>query len=99
MVDTSNAIATSDQVDAARAIRMFANLASTALGVAPDQNYASEDANLTNYTGQHAASDPYRGAAVQGTTVPFGQTTVGGVVISPGLLILAALAWLLLKKG
>lgn len=100
MADQTNAIAASDQIDAARAIRMFANLASTALGVTPDQNYASEDAYLGNYTGQHAAADPYRGAAVQGTTTPFGQTAAsGGFVITPGLLILGAVVWLVLKKG
>jgi hypothetical protein len=90
----------SDAQDKVRAYRMFTGLASTFLGIEPDQNYASEDAAIGSPVGVHAVADPYRGAAVQGKTTAFGSTTSGGgLVLSPGLLLLALGAFFLLKKG
>lgn len=94
---------TNDQAaDKVRAFRLFSNLASAALGIEPDQNYANEDAYIGSPFGVHASADPYRGAVVQGRTNRFdtGSTSgAGALVITPGLILLGLGAWFLFKKG
>lgn len=102
-MDESQSYAPNAAADWVRANRMFANLGSLALGAGQDQNYASEDAYIGNPSGVAIIMDPYRGAAVYGTTNSVGEvgsTTDGQLVISPGLILLgAALLWLATRKG
>jgi len=93
-------LTSNDKLDAVRIYRMFTGAASAYLGIEPDQNYANEDAVIYNATGTHAAADPYRGAAVIGTTRSFGQTGAAdaGLVITPGLILLGVGLFFLLRS-
>ena len=98
-------ITNDEAADKVRAYRMFTSLASAALGVEPDQNYAGEDAYIGAPAGVHQVSDPYRGSVVQGTSnrVTTSTGTVsGGLLDGVPVLLLLAGAWLLWanhKKG
>jgi len=91
----------SEAADKVRAYRMFSGIASAVLGIEPDQNYASEDAYIGAPVGFHVTSDPYRGTAVQGKSTMVGTASGngGGFVVTPALLLLAGLAFFMLKKG
>lgn len=94
---------TNDQaLDKVRAYRMFTGLASAALGVYPEGNYAHEDAWIGNTTGQGITADPYRGAAYTGTSqrVTNGtQASAGGLYIPPVLILLGLGLWAMHRKG
>lgn len=99
-MDDTQQVAANDLADRVRAVRMFSGFLSSALGVEPDQNYASEDAYIGNPYGMHTVATPYRGTTVQGRTDMVGATgTAGaGFVLTPGLLLLGlGLLWLVNK--
>ncbi len=104
-MDDTQQVAANDVADRVRAVRLFSGFLSTALGVEPDQNYASEDAYIGNPMGLHAVATPYRGTAVQGRTDAFGNPVFSngqggaGFAITPGLLLLGAGLWWLMKKA
>lgn len=79
--------------EAVNTYRMFTGFASQALGVTPDQNYASEDGYMVNPVGQHAVYDPYRGSVVQGTSNVIKDNSAGMPEPGLNLIVWAALAW------
>lgn len=97
-MDDTQQVAASDVADRVRAVRMFSGFLSTALGVEPDQNYASEDAYIGNPMGYHTVATPYRGTTLQGRTDMVGVGQGAGFVLTPGLLLLGlGLLWLVNK--
>lgn len=85
-----------EEQDALRPVRQFIQLLS---GIASDQSYAGEDGRLWNPANQFRVLGP-QGTAVEGRAVIVGTTAGGGLVLSPGLVLIGAglAAWLLLKR-
>ena len=85
------------QADALRPLRMFVGaLAGGAAGYY-DNTYAYQDAYANSYPGRYQSIGPY-GVGIEG--LPVALTSGGGLVLSPGLLLvgLGALAVLFWKK-
>lgn len=97
-MDDTQQVAANDIADRVRAVRLFSGFLSTALGVEPEQNYASEDAYITNHFGVNTVATPYRGTTIQGRTDMVGVGQGAGFVLTPGLLLLGlGLLWLMNK--
>lgn len=86
-----------EQQDEQRTKRAFVGFLSSVLGV--DQVYTNDDASASQASGQYIIANP------DGTYSRLGQpvsniqrTSAGGLVLSPGLLILAGLAFFLLRR-
>jgi len=94
---TDNQALAADAQDQVRAYRLFAGMASTALGITPDQSGPADDIAPANEFGMHTVSDPYRGTAVQGKAF----VQMGGSDITSGMLLLGALVVFVLmhRKG
>lgn len=86
-----------NQADTERTKRAFVGFLSSALGV--DQTYAYEDTNVGNLPGQYIIANPDGTYSQLGRASSSQQAMAGGFVLTPGLLILGALAaFFLLKK-
>lgn len=87
-----------NQADTERTKRAFVGFLSSALGV--DQTYAYEDTNVGNLPGQYIIANPDGTYSQLGRSNSSQQSAMpGGFVLTPGLLILGAVAaFFLLKK-
>lgn len=84
--------------DEERTKRAFIGFLSTALGV--DQTPVGQDAVMGRGTGQFTVANPDGTYSVQGQAVSNVQGVIGpgGLMITPGLLLLVGVAYLLLKR-
>lgn len=86
-----------DQQDQARVSRAFVGFLSSVLGV--DQPLTSDDAYAAQRTGQYVIANPDGSYSIQGQAVSNRQAgAAAGLVLSPTLLLLAGLAFLLLRR-
>lgn len=97
-----DALTIADNQDDIRIRRMFAGVITSALGV--DNNYISEDGQISQPANQFQVFDPfYTDPVTQGRTYTVGAANApgaqGALVISPLMLVLAAVAAYLLLKG
>lgn len=87
------------QADEARTKRAFIGLLSSALGV--DQIMTTDDAWAANTPGQYVIANPdgtYSKVGQSVSNLNSGNLAAGGFTITPGLLIVGALAFLLFKS-
>jgi pectin methylesterase-like acyl-CoA thioesterase len=84
------------QGDNQRTIRAFVDLANSMLG--DSQTVIGYDPSPYNPTGQFTIASPDGTFSVQGQPVSNAQPITASAAISPRLLIIGALAWLILRK-
>lgn len=86
-----------EQQDQMRVSRAFVGFLSSVLGV--DQPLTTDDAIAAQRTGQYVIANPDGSYSVQGMSVSNRQASAqAGLVLSPTLLLLAGLAFLLLRR-
>lgn len=89
-----------NQADTERTKRLFVGFLSSALGV--DQTFANDDMNPTNAPGQYIVANPdgtYSTIGRSQSNLNSAQSPINsGLVITPGLILLAVAAFFLLKK-
>lgn len=82
-----------DRQDELRPLRMFVGAISAALGT--DQTYAETDNNVSSRPGQYQSVSPY-GVSVEGR--PVSNIQSAAVTLPFGLILLAGIAFMVLKK-
>ena len=96
----TQAALTADQAqleDEQRTKRLFVGFLSSVLGV--DQLRTTDDNNANGSTGQFMIANPDGTYSALGRSVSNQQSTVASSLgVSPGLLLLAGLAWFLLRR-
>lgn len=82
--------------DEQRTKRLFVGMIASALGV--DQNYSADDGQVYQRTGQYTIANSDGGAAILGQSVSNGNTVTQVAGIPVGWIVLAGLAFLLMRR-